>query len=46
MERKLHLPAKPERHRRFGSVEAVKGIKPTDKEQMKDIQKYTERLFF
>ena len=38
MERKLHLPAKPERHRRFGSVEAVKGIKPTDKEQMKDIQ--------
>ncbi|SPU09468.1 GTP cyclohydrolase [Bacillus licheniformis] len=46
MERKLHLPAKPERHRRFGSVEAVKGIKPTDKEQMKDIQNTPNDYFF
>lgn len=46
MERILHLPAKPERHRRFGSVEAVKGIKPTDKEQMKDIQNTPNDYFF
>ncbi|TWJ35151.1 GTP cyclohydrolase FolE2 [Bacillus paralicheniformis] len=46
MERKLHLPAKPERHRRFGSVDAVKGIKPNDKEQMKDIQNTPNDYFF
>ncbi|ATH94675.1 GTP cyclohydrolase [Bacillus glycinifermentans] len=38
MKRDLQLPAKPERHRLFGSVEEVKGTKPTVKEQMKDIQ--------
>ncbi|MFN2747774.1 MULTISPECIES: GTP cyclohydrolase FolE2 [Bacillus] len=46
MERKLQFPAKPERHRRFGSVEPIKGIKPTDKEHMKDLQNMPNDYFF
>ncbi|UOY88146.1 GTP cyclohydrolase FolE2 [Bacillus glycinifermentans] len=38
MEHTLQLPEKQERHRLFGSVESVKGTKPTDKKSMKDIQ--------
>ncbi|MFT0803982.1 GTP cyclohydrolase FolE2 [Bacillus swezeyi] len=46
MKHELHLPAKPERHRRFGSVEAIKGTKPTDKENMSDLQNMPNDYFF
>ncbi|MEK5357828.1 GTP cyclohydrolase FolE2 [Paenibacillus sp. FSL L8-0709] len=40
------LPAKAERHRRFGSVNPVPGNKPTTKEQMADLQNQHEDYLF
>lgn len=40
------LPAKPERHRRFGSVDPVPGNKPTTKEQMADLQNARKDFLF
>ncbi|MFB9275513.1 GTP cyclohydrolase FolE2 [Cohnella cellulosilytica] len=40
------LPAKPERHRRFGSTAPVPGDKPTTKEQMADLQNHREDFLF
>jgi GTP cyclohydrolase I len=40
------LPAKPERHRRFGSTAPVPGNKPTTKEQMADLQNQREDFLF
>lgn len=40
------LPAKPERHRRFGSANPVPGHKPTSKEQMADLQNQREDFLF
>ncbi|MEK5645640.1 GTP cyclohydrolase [Paenibacillus rhizosphaerae] len=42
----LALPAKPERHRRFGSVDPVSGNKPTTKEQMVDLQNQQKDFLF
>lgn len=40
------LPAKPERHRRFGSTDPIPGNKPTVKEQMPDLQNHREDFLF
>ncbi|MCM3130475.1 GTP cyclohydrolase FolE2 [Paenibacillus provencensis] len=40
------LPAKPERHRRFGSTDPIPGNKPTTKEQMADLQNSRENYLF
>ncbi|WP_411828899.1 GTP cyclohydrolase FolE2 [Paenibacillus macerans] len=40
------LPAKPERHRRFGSTAPIPGNKPTVKEQMADLQNRREDYLF
>ncbi|WP_397334123.1 GTP cyclohydrolase FolE2 [Paenibacillus macerans] len=46
MNAKQILPAKPERHRRFGSTDPIPGNKPTAKEQMADLQNRREDYLF
>lgn len=43
---KLNIPSKKERHRYFGSVEPLIGDKPTNKEDMKDLQNTEQDYFF
>ncbi|RRJ67174.1 GTP cyclohydrolase I FolE2 [Paenibacillus oralis] len=43
---KKTFPAKPERHRRFGSTDPIPGSKPTRKEQMADLQNRREDYLF
>ncbi|PYZ97548.1 GTP cyclohydrolase I FolE2 [Alteribacter lacisalsi] len=40
------LPSKSDRHRLFGSVDPVKGDKPTDKETMPDLQNADQDFLF
>ncbi|MED4533530.1 GTP cyclohydrolase FolE2 [Metabacillus fastidiosus] len=46
MERKLNMPSKEERHKLFGSVEPGLKIKPTEKEQMPDLQNSKKDFLF
>lgn len=41
-----HLPSKAERHRHFGSVDPIKGNKPTEKEAMPDLQNKPDDFYF
>nr|WP_227395006.1 GTP cyclohydrolase FolE2 [Jeotgalibacillus aurantiacus] len=40
------LPTKEERHKQFGSVDKIKGTKPTDKEKMADLQNEKKDYYF
>lgn len=42
----IDLPSKVERHKRFGSVPPIQGSKPTDKEQMPDLQNTPNDFLF
>ncbi|MFD2213550.1 GTP cyclohydrolase FolE2 [Metabacillus endolithicus] len=46
MTRKINLPPKKERHRLFGSVEPGVKLKPTEKEQMPDLQNTKKDFLF
>ncbi|WP_078428614.1 GTP cyclohydrolase FolE2 [Alkalihalobacterium alkalinitrilicum] len=45
MEMKL-IPSKAERHKRFGSVPPIKGVKPLNKEEMTDLQNTPNDFLF
>ncbi|MBO1513126.1 GTP cyclohydrolase FolE2 [Metabacillus bambusae] len=46
MTRKINLPPKKERHKLFGSVEPGLKLKPTEKEQMPDLQNAKKDFLF
>lgn len=46
MHKTFDLPSKKERHKRFGSVPPIKGTKPTNKDEMTDLQNTPNDFLF